>query len=214
MNKVALILAGGRGTRTKEKFPGIPKALIPVEGIPMIERIIKQLEDFTIYINVNKIEKSQFEYLHLPLLVESLRCGNAGVIKQFVKELGDRFLVIHCDVLSNINMDKLWKDHSERVSKFGQIGSVTMTVKNIGSGKDFGVVVQEYPNKVTGFTRDRNINCGTYCMDKEVVKYIDENKFQDLDKDLFPKLIDNGLLYTYTHTGAWFDIGIEKFWDK
>jgi NDP-sugar pyrophosphorylase family protein len=210
MSKTALILCGGKGIRTKKLFPDTPKALIPIEGIPILERIIKQLSNFTIFINVNNEEKDRFEYLHLPLLVEHERYGNAGVIKQFHKELGDRFIVIHCDVLSDVSMDRLWEEHSDR----GLVNSVIMTVKNISQEKDFGVVIQEYPNRVVGFTRDRYINCGVYCFSKGATNFIELDKFQDLDNDLFPKLIKNGLLYTYTHNGVWFDIGNHNFWNK
>jgi len=216
MQKTAIILAGGKGTRVKSLFPNVPKALIPVNNIPILERIIKQLKDFTIFINVNEDEKKYFEYLNLPLLVEFQRYGNAGAIRQFYKMLGNRFLVIHTDVLSNIDMNQLWKEHCERADCKGHelIGSVTMTVKNIGNPKSFGLVIQEYPNKVVGFTRNRFINCGVYCMDKEVIKFIDGNSFQDFDRDLFPKLIKENLLYTYIHKGIWFDIGNKEFWRK
>jgi D-glycero-D-manno-heptose 1,7-bisphosphate phosphatase len=214
MQKTAIILCGGLGTRTKELFPGVPKALIPVEGIPIIERIIKQLSDFTIFINVNESEKDKFEYLKLPLLVESKRYGNAGVIKQFYKELGDKFLVIHCDVLSDIPMDRLWEEHTLREkTKDTFYGYATIVVKNVSQGKEFGLVMQEQ-NRVVGFTRDRFINCGVYCFDKSIVNYLDIERFQDFDNDLFPRLIKNGLLHTYVHTGVWFDIGTKDFWDK
>ena len=39
----AIIMAGGRGTRIAELFPGIPKPLIPVAGMPILEREIKSL---------------------------------------------------------------------------------------------------------------------------------------------------------------------------
>ena len=41
----AVIMAGGRGTRISELFPGIPKPLIPIEGIPVLEREIISLRN-------------------------------------------------------------------------------------------------------------------------------------------------------------------------
>ena len=38
-----VIMAGGRGTRIAELFPNIPKPLIPVDGMPILEREIRSL---------------------------------------------------------------------------------------------------------------------------------------------------------------------------
>ena len=40
-----VIMAGGRGTRISELFPDIPKPLIPIEGIPVLERELISLRD-------------------------------------------------------------------------------------------------------------------------------------------------------------------------
>ena len=40
----AMILCGGKGTRTQEKYPGIPKALIPYKGKPMLEHHLEKLK--------------------------------------------------------------------------------------------------------------------------------------------------------------------------
>ena len=41
-----VIMAGGRGTRISELFPDIPKPLIPIEGVPVLEREIISLRDY------------------------------------------------------------------------------------------------------------------------------------------------------------------------
>ena len=38
-----VIMAGGRGTRIAELFPDIPKPLIPVDGMPILEREVRSL---------------------------------------------------------------------------------------------------------------------------------------------------------------------------
>ena len=40
-----VLMAGGRGTRISELFPEIPKPLIPIQGIPVLEREIISLRD-------------------------------------------------------------------------------------------------------------------------------------------------------------------------
>lgn len=211
IKKTVVILCGGYGTRVKKYFPQMIKPLFPVEGIPIIERIIKMFQDYTIFINCNEEDVKQLEYLHLPLLIEKTRIGNAGAIRYFRKQLGKKFIVIHCDELTDLRPDDLWEAHNEHS------GCMTMVIKNIRHKKEFGLVIPK-DGKVTYCGKDRFVNTGIYCCSDAIFDYIDENKYQDLDKHTFPELIKDGLLYYYEHKGLWYDIGteyhIKKFKNK
>ena len=95
-----ILLAAGQGTRTKKLFPDIPKALIPIKGKPAIEYIIEQCKGFDVMLNVRGKDAEKFKYLGLPLLIENTPLGNAGAVKYFSKDLGDKFIATHVDVLS------------------------------------------------------------------------------------------------------------------
>lgn len=198
-----IILGAGKGTRTKKIFPDIPKALVPVKGRPIIEYIIDVYKDFEVLVNVREEDADKFKYLNLPLLIEKSPLGNAGAVKYFSKELGDRFIATHVDILTDLDPNKLVESHQ---------GYATMTVKDLSEPKSFGVITHE-SSLVTGFTRKRLINCGIYSFSKEVVKYIGSG-FQDFDKDLFPRLIEEKKLYFYEHKGLWEDAGTEAYWAR
>lgn len=198
-----IILGAGEGTRTRKIFPDIPKALIPVKGKPIIEYIIAVYKGFEVFVNVRKKEADKFKYLNLPLLIEKTPLGNAGAVKYFSKELGNRFIATHVDILTDLDPKKLTGAHQ---------GYATMTVKDLSEPKNFGVITHK-DSLVTGFTRKRLINCGIYSFSKEVVKYIGSG-FQDFDKDLFPRLIEAKKLYFYEHKGLWEDAGTEAYWAK
>ncbi len=198
-----IILAAGEGTRTKKLFPGTPKALIPIRGRPMIERLIEQYKGFDILLNVRAQDAEKFKYLKLPLLIEKTPLGNAGAVKFFAEKLGGKFIATHTDVYSDLDPKELVKAHQ---------GCATMVVKDLSEPKSFGVVTHE-DNLVTGFTRRHLTNCGIYCFSKEVVKFIGSG-FQDFDKDLFPKLIKAKKLYLYEHKGSWEDVGREEYWRR
>ncbi|NQT06961.1 MAG: nucleotidyltransferase family protein [Candidatus Omnitrophica bacterium] len=198
-----IILTAGEGTRTKKLFPGTPKALIPINERPALEYLIDQYKGFDIFINVRANEAKSFKYLKLPLLVEETPLGNAGAVKYFSKELGDKFIATHTDILSDLDPKRLAASHK---------GCATMAVKDLSKPKNFGVITHE-GGLVTGFTRRRLINCGIYSFSKEVIEYIGKG-FQDFDKDLFPRLISAKKLYIYEHEGAWEDIGTQDYWKK
>ncbi|MFH1753136.1 MAG: nucleotidyltransferase family protein [Candidatus Omnitrophota bacterium] len=196
-----IILGAGQGTRTKKIFPDTPKALVPVDGKPIIEYIIEQYKGFEVLVNVRAADAEKFKYLGLPLLKESSPLGNAGAVKHFIKDLGDRFIATHVDILSDLDPKDLAKAHKD---------CATMTVKDFAEEKNFGVVTHE-DGLVTGFTRKRLVNCGIYSFSREVVNYIGDG-FQDFDKDLFPRLIKDKKLYMYEHKGRWEDAGTEAYW--
>jgi len=198
-----LILAAGEGMRMKKYFPGVPKGLIPVKGKPIIEHLMKQYKGFDILLNVRAQDADHFSYLKLPLLVEETPLGNAGAVKYFADDLGDKFIVTHIDILSDLDPKDLAKAHH---------GCATMVVKDFAEAKSFGVVTHD-GNVVTGFTRKRLINCGMYCFSKEVMQYIGAG-FQDFDKDLFGSLIRHKKLYLFEHEGQWEDIGTEAYWKR
>ena len=199
----AIILAAGEGTRMKEIFADTPKGLIPIGGKPIVEHLLEQYKDFEVLLNVRSHDAEKFKYLGVPLLEEDTPLGNAGAIKFFIKELGSKFVATHTDIYSDLNPRILEKAHK---------GVATMAAKDISESKDFGVVTHA-GDVVTGFTRERLVNCGVYVFSKEVAKYIG-NGFQDLDRDLFPKLIAKRKLHFYRHEGDWCDIGRADYWSK
>jgi len=198
-----IILAAGKGTRVREIFPDIPKPLILIDEKPIIERIIEQYNNFDILLNVRKEDADKFKYLDLPLLIENTPLGNAGAVKYFIKELGERFIATHTDIYSDLDPKDLINAHKH---------PATMVVKDVAKPKEFGMITHE-EDLVTGFTRERLINCGIYMFSKDIVNYIGDG-FQDFDKDLFPKLINDKKMKFYQHVGLWHDIGRKEFWNK
>lgn len=196
-----IILAAGEGRRTKKFFPDTPKALIPVRGRPVIEHIIGQYKGFDILINVRSRDAAKFKYLKLPLLIEESPLGNAGAVKYFAGDLGETFIAAHTDIYSDLDPKRLLDAHR---------GCATMVVKDISQPKSFGIITHA-DGLITGFTRDRLVNCGIYSFSREILDYIGDG-FQDFDRDLFPKLIEKKRLYLYEHKGVWEDAGNEEYW--
>ena len=215
----AMILAAGEGKRIKSLFPDMPKPLIPLKGKPLIEYLIELLQKAgtEVLLNIKESQVDRFKYLKLPLLIEDTPLGNAGAIKKFAGQLDDTFLVLHSDIYTDIDINALIKTHQNFVGTNSICASspgalMTMTVKRLDDGKNYGIVLHE-KGKVIGFTRDRLINCGIYVCNKKILKYIGGG-FQDLDKDLFPKLLKDKKLFVYMHKGIWCDVGTPDEYSK
>ena len=208
MSKVdVLILSAGRGTRVKKDFPNTPKALINIDGDVALDRVLfpfknsnMGFESFNIKVNIRKDEEELFKLLGYDLCVEDIPLGNAGAIKVFGENLSDPFLVSHNDIdLRDMDISDLLMNHLQNDS------FCTMTVSNIGQEKERGIIVRKH-NKVLGFTRERFINCGLYCISHGAFSVI-EDGFQDIDEHMLPRLSSIHQLSCYIHKGHYEDWG-------
>lgn len=121
----ALIFAAGKGTRLKPFTDHHPKALALVNGVPLLERNIKYLQGFGIndfVINVHhfgeqiiaflkknnyfgsKIEFSDEKY-------ELLETGGGLVFARKLLDLGEDFLIMNADILTDLDLNSFIKFH-------------------------------------------------------------------------------------------------------
>ena len=116
----AIILAGGRGKRLRPITDYIPKPLIPIKNIPIIEWQIKYLKKFGISeviicsgYKTEMIEnylKNKKLGIKITFSIENKPLGTGGAIKKAGKKIKDEsFLVINGDTITNIDLKKLIK---------------------------------------------------------------------------------------------------------
>jgi NDP-sugar pyrophosphorylase family protein len=182
----AIILAGGRGKRLRPITDYVPKPLIPLNNIPIIEWQINYLKRF----DVNEIiictgyrskmienfltVKNNFN-IKIRLSVEKIPLGTGGAIKQAGISIKDEsFFVLNGDVITNINLNKL-------VKKPNSIASIELRTK-------FGVIDTKEELAVR-FSEKKEIsdlwmNAGLYNLQKDMLK--DLPKRGDIEKTVFP----------------------------
>jgi NDP-sugar pyrophosphorylase family protein len=191
----AIILAGGRGNRLKPITDYVPKSLVPIKNIPIIEWQIKYLKKFgvnEIIISTGYKTKMIENYLSIKNLkikikfsIEKSPLGTGGAIKKAGKMInGKSFFVINGDVITNINLNKLSK-------KPNSIASIELQTK-------FGIL-ETNGNKISKFREKIAIsnlwmNAGIYHLQKEVLE--DLPNIGDIEKTLFPNYAKKGKLNT------------------
>jgi NDP-sugar pyrophosphorylase family protein len=118
----ALILAAGEGTRLRPLTEKMPKALVPVAGVPMLERVIMQLKQAgcdSLVVNICHLGEQIIEFLQakeyfgIDIKVSDERgylLDSGGAIKKAYQLLkGDEpFLIHNVDVLTNVDLRKLY----------------------------------------------------------------------------------------------------------
>jgi len=191
----AIILAGGRGKRLRPITDYVPKPLVPIKNIPIIEWQIKYLKKY----GVNEViictgykTKMIENYLgikntgvKIKFSIEKSPLGTGGAIKKAGKMINEKsFFVINGDVITNIDLTKLAK-------KPNSIASIELRTK-------FGIL-ETNGNKISKF-REKNVisdlwmNAGIYHLQKEILKDL-PNK-GDIEKTLFPDYAKRGKLNT------------------
>ncbi len=191
----AIILAGGRGKRLRPITDYVPKPLVPIKNIPIIEWQIKYLKKYgvneVIICTGYKTEMIE-NYLgikntgvKIKFSIEKSPLGTGGAIKKAGKMINDKsFFVINGDVITNIDLKKLSK-------KPNSIASIELRTK-------FGIL-ETSGNKITKFREKKDIsdlwmNAGIYHLQKETLKDL-PNK-GDIEKTLFPYYAKKGKLNT------------------
>lgn len=219
----AMILAGGLSTRLYPLTKQVPKPLVPVVGSPNAVHLIRYLTSYgfdEIAINVHYLADMIVEALgdgsaygaRLQYLHEKELLGSAGAVKQMQEFLsGDSFVVIGCDDLTDMRLDRVVAFHKEK-SAIATIGLVERD-----EVEQYGVVVADASNKITGFQekppkgteRSKFVNTGIYVFTPEIFDHIPANEFYDFGKNVFPALQQAGAaFYGFDARGAqWHDIG-------
>ena len=202
----AIILAGGRGKRFRPITDYVPKPLIPIKNIPIIEWQIKYLKKFGIseiivcsgyktkmienYLNNKKLG------IKITFSVEDKPLGTGGAIKKAGKKIKDKsFLVINGDIITNIDLKKL-------IKKNNAIAAIQLRTK-------FGIL-QTDKDKIMKFDEKKEIenlwmNAGIYHLNKETLKELPI--VGDIEKTLFPDYAKKEKLSTIKFTNSkWYSI--------
>jgi dTDP-glucose pyrophosphorylase len=211
-----VIMAGGKGTRLKPFTNILPKPLIPLKDMTVIEKIIESFThrgffNFTLSVNYKgKILKAFFEELEpkysLNFIEEKEALGTAGALFMLKRRVKETFILTNCDVIFDFDFNDLLKNHKESKALITLVASakkvtIPYGVCNLSENGLLGSL-SEKP------TTDYLINTGFYVIEPSVLKLIPNNKFMHIT-DLIDKLIARGEIVNIfpIEDRAWIDIG-------
>jgi len=222
--KKAMILAAGFGTRLLPLTESVPKALVKVNGVPMIEHVLKRLIDFGIkfiVINTHHFAEQIEDYfskrdygIEIKLLYEKEILGTGGGIKnaeQYLKDSGS-FIVHNVDIVSDIDFDKLVEFH------LANLPVATLAVKKRETSRP--LIFDEEMNLIGRMSKNKSYRyrkavgeevyfgfCGIHIMSSEIFKNFKEVGFFDIFTTYF-KLVNSKKIIAYDVKSAyWEDTG-------
>ncbi len=180
-----VIMAGGRGTRISQLYPDIPKPLIPIDGVPILEREIITLKEqgFTdIILTVSHMaDKIQAYFgdgeklgVNITYFVEEKPLGNAGALFKLREEdrLSEDFLLLNADSMFDVDFNRFVRKHREK----GAL--VTLFTHPNSHPYDSGLIIADADSRVKRwltkeddrpqYYRNR-VNAGLHCMNIRIL---------------------------------------------
>ncbi len=225
MPKVAIILAGGVGTRLQPITFEIPKPLVLVHDRTLLEHqfdLFKRQGIKNIVISIgykgDKIKHAIGDGrrfgVNVNYVEEAKPLGTAGPIRLAKQFITGTFVAENADELKDIDLHDMYLFHKENKAM------VTIALTTVDNPSTYGVAkmqggkILEFVEKPKREDAPSNlINSGLYMMEPDVLDYISEG-FTMLEKDVFPRLAQEGKLFGYPFSGQWYNTGTLELYEK
>lgn len=209
-------MAGGRGTRISELFPDIPKPLIPIQGIPVLEREIISLRDqgFTdIILTIGYMAEKIQEYfgdgsklgVNISYFVEDKPLGNAGAL--FFLDLKEDFLLLNADAVFDVDFNRMVEFHKQHG------GLVTLFTHPNSHPHDSGLIIARENGEVEKWLAKEDerppyyknrVNAGLHVISPKALEMsgikkedIGDGRKVDLDRQILKPLCGTGKMFCY-----------------
>ncbi|WP_042256375.1 sugar phosphate nucleotidyltransferase [Butyrivibrio proteoclasticus] len=193
-----IIMAGGKGTRLYPYTKILPKPLIPIGEVPIIERIMNQFHkygacDFYLVLNYKReMIKSYFMDQKLPYQVEFVNeeepLGTAGGIRLIDRVFTSPVIVTNCDILIEADYEDIISCHKQLNNDM----TIVSSLKNISI--PYGVLETGENGKVLSMREKPSIptmvNTGMYIINPKFIDWIPEKEVFHMTQ-LAQKLIDS-----------------------
>lgn len=222
----ALIFAAGKGTRLKPFTDNHPKALVKVNGVPLLERNIKYLQSFGIndfVINIHHFGEEIVDFLKkrgnfgakIEISDESnelLETGGGLVFARPYLDFDEDFLMMNADILTNLNITDLINYHLKN-NDFATlaVSDRTSSRKLLFNEK---MILRGWLNVQTGEQKLAEFNkgfktlafSGIHCINPEIFHKIKRTgKFSIIEEYL--DLMQTEVIYGFEHNARLIDVG-------
>ena len=221
----AVILAGGEGKRLRPVTGELPKPMVNLIGVPVMERIVEMLrsQGFTELcaalcyrpevIQDHFGDGSKFG-VHMEYRVQTEPIGTAGSVLQCRDFYGDEdFLVMSGDAVCDFDLRILMERHRTADA------AVTMALHPNAEPLQYGLVLLDRNSRVRHFVEKPDwpqvvtnlVSTGIYVLSPRAMHYVPEGQNFDFAKNLFPLLLQSSeTILGVPMEGYWCDIGTPR----
>jgi mannose-1-phosphate guanylyltransferase len=215
----AVILVGGFGTRLRPLTERTRKDMLPLVDRPLLAFTFEHLRRNGVdravlscgYLptQIEAFFGAEWEGLGLQYRVEEEPLGTGGAVRFAAEGLDEPFFAVNGDSLREADLGALADFHRERGAK------ATILLTPVPDPTRYGLVRLEADGRVQAFLEkprpeeiDTNlINAGVYVLEPEVLDLIPAGRPVSIEREVFPKLVEEGSCYGLALPGYWLDVG-------
>ena len=230
-----VIMAGGKGTRISSVASDIPKPMIKIENMPVLEREIECLREqgFTdLIITVGHLGHIIMNYfgdgsgvspvtgkpfgVHIKYFVEKIPLGNAGALYRMKDKLTDDFLLLNADSIFNVDFNRFVAYHK------AQGGLATLFTHPNSHPYDSGLIIADKNGAVEKWLSKEDerpqwyknrVNAGLHVISPKVLETEINTLKIDLDRQLLKPLAGTGKMFCYDSPEYVKDMGTPDRYD-
>jgi histidinol-phosphate phosphatase family protein len=235
MIRQVVILAGGKGTRLKDRLGDLPKPMIPIAGKPLLEHQIELARrhgfSSALLFVCHRADLIQAHFgdggrwgMRVDYVLEKEPLGTAGAVLAGFDRLEEEFVVMYGDTMVNVDLGRLCQAHQRSGAE------ATLLLHPNNHPLDSDLVEMDDSGRIAAFhnrphRRDRFfqnlVNAGLYVINKRALEpfrpALDSSRpsvASDFGKDLFPALLQRGVfLQGYNSPEFIKDIGTPERYD-
>lgn len=207
-----VIIAGGQGTRIASVNNEIPKAMIPINGKPVLEYQIELakrygLTDFIFVIGyLGSVIRNYFGDgskwgVNIVYYEETTPLGTAGAMPEIAELLTEDFFMFYGDTVMDIDLDRMLDFHRKNQSE------ITLLVHPNDHPYDSDIVEIDSQCRIThlylkphseGFISRNLVNASLFILSPQIIKYIPKGEKRNFEKHIFPVCLQNDVrMYGY-----------------
>lgn len=202
----AMLLAAGLGLRLRPLTDTLPKAMLPINDKPILERNIEWLKRFGVrqfVINLYHLPQIVIDYfgdgrkwdVEIGYSIETEILGTAGGVKKVAEYFSSTFIIWYADNISTINLTNMLENHHNHRT----LASIALYYReDVTQSGIVGLDKFEYINRfVEKPTADQVfshwVNAGIYIFERDALDLIPEQRPLDFGKEIFPTWLEKGV---------------------
>ncbi len=210
-----VLMAGGRGQRLYPLTKDVPKPMLPIGGVPLLEIILRSLGEqgfVNVYISVNYLanvimdhvgDGSQFgltvQYIH-----EDKPLGTAGALASLRGKVREPFIVMNSDLLTQVNLRKMRTFHAKQgvqatIGVREHLFEIPYGVVNLD-----GSVVESMVEKPLHRSL---VNAGIYALDPAILELLEADEYCDMPTLLGRLMAGGNQVAAFPIHESWLDVG-------
>ncbi|UCD95268.1 MAG: NTP transferase domain-containing protein [Candidatus Zixiibacteriota bacterium] len=217
----AIIMAGGFGTRLRPLTINVPKPMVPIGTIPMMEHVVHLLkkDGFNDLISLLFFQAEEIKNhfgdgrkfgVKMDYLQPTEDYGTAGAVRYAESFIDETILVISGDVMTDFNLEQAVQWHQERNS------DATILLTRVENPLPYGIVIINDESRIVRFLEKPSwgeafsdtINTGIYILEPHTVRLIPPRSNFDFSQNLFPLMLSKKMaLHGMVTDGYWRDVG-------